>query len=481
MQFAQLLTPLAAALALAALPLSADTALSVHTRLFALDAEARAAVRLNLDACPAPGQAAVQLIHAPATLQWGDSRLQLQGETITWSPVDRLPAGLKLIADTTLPVGPTGHALLRCIASAQYMERLPEGTFALRRIEADSPEVPRYVLTFQVERKDRGNADFAVSCRPEIAIARRREPLAGVQIPIGKPLVDVFTDSLSFTARKGQWQALLLRPPAPFAAGALVLISLDDAPVAPAAAGEPPRKRAREISMVIDATRTTTEPPLVRPSPDAPVGYLLYDGGFGLYGRSHGRPHAPPAGNIRAAWQDALAHAGYLPAAPSRPPRIVLLYHWGLIREVDDPPSENALIQEWGASRMPKVRGQAFVAITAYDQADFADGRQTLLWRVRAETGDVDNLREIIPALVTASTSWLGQGQKQRSTATVQLAAQRVVTQPPCDNDPAAARTVDEARIRALIEAEQRAITARHDFAVAPEDQVPHRPLPAGE
>jgi len=484
MHFAKFL-PSVAALVLASASVSADTALSIRTKLFALDAAATASIRVESDSAAPRGQAATRLIRPTGTLRWGDSSLQLQGETMSWTPKDRWPAGLKLIADTPLPVGPTGHAELRCIATAEYMERLPEGTFALRRIEADSPEAPRYVLAFQVERKNDASVDLAVTCRPEVAVARRHAPLEGVRIPIGKPLVDVFVDKLSFTVRKGQWHALLLRPPAPFETGVLALINIGDEAVAsqPSAGNEPPRKPEREIEMVIAATRTAAETAPASPVSAAPAGYILYDGGLGAYGPSIGRPLlassiGQAAGTIRAAWQDALAHAGYRPASAMLAPRVVLVYHWGVTREIEDPLPERALVQEWGALHIGKARMKAFVAISAYDQADFAAGLRTLLWRVRAETTDVVKLREVLPALITASTSWLGRDQEGLSTATIRLADQRVVDRPPVDNDPAAALTIDETRVHALIEEEQRAITLHHDFPVSTEERMPRKRFP---
>lgn len=476
--------PIAAAMAFAALPLAADPALSVHARLFALDVAAREAVSPERDMSTRSGDDAVQLLRAPAALQWAGARLELRGDTCDWVPADVLPDGVTLIADSIMPVGPTGHAQLRCIAAAQYMERLPEGTFALRQVEADSPDVPRYVLTFQVEPKE--GDEVAVSCRTEFAVARRRAVVEGVQIPIGKPLVDVFSGELSFASVRDQWQALFFRPPAPFASGALALIRIGDAPAtppAPAVESNPPRKHAREIGMVIDATCTDAGSSLALPSATAPVGYLLYDGGFGEYGGAVVRAKIRADAAIRAAWQDALAHAGYLPATGALAPRIVLTYHWGLITEANDVPlpSDRAFVREWGGSEITAtLRRRAFVAISAYDYADFRAGRQTLLWRMRAETANLKELGEVFPALITASTSWIGKDQRQRSSATIQLADQRVVTRAPADNDPTAARTVDERRVRAMLEAEQRTITVRHDFSVASEEREPRRPLPGG-
>lgn len=481
MRPALLIPSLAAALIFAARPLAADADLAIHTQLFALDAAASAAVRLESTDPEPTNQGAVRILRAPATLRWGESRLELQGDTVGWLPADRLPAGIKLIADTPVPVGPTGHAVLRCIASAQYMERLPAGTFALRQIEADAPDAPRYVLAFRVVRNGSSAVELAVSCRPEIAIARRRAPLEGVQMPVGKPLVDVFADEIHFTIDRGRWLGLLIRPPAPFEAGALALVKIDAAPAAAPPAASVPRKRDRTIAMSISANRIAAESAADRPSPSAPVGYLLYDGGFGEYGAAIAGTRAPAAGPIRAAWQDALAHAGYRPAGADRPPKVVLIYHWGVTRWETRAQVPSLATYASPSDATTTLHEKAFFTLAAYDHADFAAGFRTLLWRVRAETGDVANLPEVFPALITASTSWLGQNQERPSTATIQLAAQRVVTAPPTENDPTAAGTIDEARVRALIENSQRALTRRRSFTVYDDARQPLPPLPAGK
>ena len=486
MNLAHILPTLAATLIIATPSLSADPCLSIHTRLFALDAAATTAARIEPDSPVPPTATAARLLHAPATIRWGEARLDLLGDTVNWTPADRLPPGFKLIADTTLPVGPTGNAVLRCIARVQYMERLPEGTFALRSIEADAPDAPRYVLAFKVAPQSPTTTEFAMRCRPEIAVAHRRTPVDGVNIPVGKPLVDVFSDELRFTARQGEWTALLMCPPAPFESGALVLFKIDSSP-SPSTATEPPHKRDRTLTMSIAATRTPAESPAVRPAPDAPVGYLLYDGGYGDYGEPMAGTRPPAAGPIRATWQDALLHAGYRPAGADLPPRLVLVYYSGVTRAETKTFVYNLATGDAQFSRgdtsstSTSLHEKAFVTISAFDHTDFVAGFRTLLWRVQAETRDVANLSEVLPALITASTSWLGQDQANRSTAKVQLANQRVVTQGPTENDSAAARKIDEDRVHALIEKERRIITSRHYFAVSADDRVPHTPLPTGK
>lgn len=459
---------LATGLSAFARPASAVPGLLIRTRLYSLTPDAAAVLQVQ----PPPSRAEeLQLLAPPFALRLGDSSVTVHEAAVQWTPAETPPAGVRQIADSELPVGLTGHAVLRCIARSEYMEPLPGGGFALRQLDPASPETPRYVLSFQVEHD---GPEIGVRCRAELAVARGRVPVEGVNLPVGKPLVGVFTDEIRFTTREGRWQALLYRPSASFGAGALALLRIERS----AAAAEPGPRSDRKLSIAVVADRTAAGLARAIPTAGAPVGYLLYEGGYGEYGTPVAASSPPPVAPIRAAWQDALAHAGYRPATGALPPSIVLVHHWGVTRVEKEVRAPAPAFGDSAAPLATALREKSFVAISAYDHAAFVAGFRTLLWRVQVNTGGGADLPTILPALVTASTSWLGRGGNRRDTATLNLGEQRPIVTPPANNDPAAARGVNEERLQWLVEQEQRTLTRHHIFGISPEERQERRPLP---
>jgi len=65
------------------------------------------------------------------------------------------------------------------------------------------------------------------------------------------------------------------------------------------------------------------------PSPSQPIYYLAESGGYRTEGHGAPNENPPPAAEITAALQHALAVNGYLPATPMHPPQLLVVYFWG--------------------------------------------------------------------------------------------------------------------------------------------------------
>ena len=104
-------------------------------------------------------------------------------------------------------------ATIRCMSPTQYFEKQADGTFRIREIAADSPDVPRYLLTFVAKPADNAALNLLVTCRSEIATVLSREPIPGVDLEVGRPRLSVRQDEIKLAMRVGEWAALLLRAP----------------------------------------------------------------------------------------------------------------------------------------------------------------------------------------------------------------------------------------------------------------------------
>ena len=151
------------------------------------------------------------VIKSPATIRFDKDTLALQGPEFSWSTGDRPPTAISLVPVPAMKFGLGQSATIRCVVPTQYMEKRPDGTFRLREIAPDSPDAPRYVLSFHVEPgRDPAN-DLLVTCRPEIAAINGREKIPGVDLDVGKPLMSSFNDEITLAVRLNEWSLLLFR------------------------------------------------------------------------------------------------------------------------------------------------------------------------------------------------------------------------------------------------------------------------------
>lgn len=152
-------------------------------------------------------------IYSPATIEFGEKKLSLEGAAFSWSGARNPPERFTLIE---LPVAitrlNTPVAMLSTVP-AQYIVKREDGTLELRNIAADSPDAPHCKVSFAIRSPDHANAELRVSCEVELATVSAREKIPGVNLDVGRPLLARFQGSVESAVRFGEWSAVLFRSP----------------------------------------------------------------------------------------------------------------------------------------------------------------------------------------------------------------------------------------------------------------------------
>jgi len=443
-------------------------------------------------AAPAPaaeGHPNATVVQSPGTLRLGDTVLSLQGSGYRWSSGEAAPASTAAVPVQPLHIQFNQPATIRCTAPTQYLEKQADGTFRIHEIAANSPDVPRYLLTFVAEPADNAALNLLVTCRSEIATVLSREPIPGVDLEVGRPRLGVRRDEIKLAMRVGEWAALLLRAPmesdysilalfkiAPVGAapGALATESPPPAPkaVPPAAPGAP-------LTVLVAGSGALTDAGAAVPkaTPRDPIRYLAFDGGF--FERSSSAADeergVPSGEQMGTALQAAMESQGFATAATGKPPAIVLVYHWGSIK-VDDR-------LNGGFPMAPSTRSLAFVIISAYDYADLIRHEKTLLWRAGLHSLDRPNdtpLGATLLALMRATGPLLGRNVATRPGGSVALPGPGDDTTDASSTNAALAvdpsGTLNGDVVRAVIAQERERLESRFDLPM--NDGEAHQPIP---
>ena len=226
-------------------------------------------------------------------------------------------------------------------------------------------------------------------------------------------------------------------------------------------------QRKPQIEMTVFTTVTDTGRLVAPASPDHPVYYAVYPGGFREFGGAYAGVHPPPLADLERVMKKALASQGYLPATDAaHRPSVLVVFTWGMHSRLDpnteaiSPQAmirnmleraalvggtgfaqrvghayeERALSQLSGPSftdasfnlidpvhRLTAGDAKAeylmyqihediyFVVASAYDYAAVAQGKRTLLWRTNmtVNTGGV-NMKETLPPLIATAAPFFG-------------------------------------------------------------------------
>ncbi len=422
------------------------------------------------------------------TIHFDQHTLALQGGEFKWSPEDTAPKSITLIPVRPLRLGFNQPATIRCAVPTQYLEKQADGTYSLREIAADSPDAPRYLLTFLVEPGRAAANDLLVTCRTEIATIRAREKLPGVDLEIGRPLLNVRRDENKLEVHKDEWAALLLRAPQENDYSVLTLLKISDDPAAPSCADAktlPPTPTPQAspsaaspamatIEFGGNAATTAAGAKARQPGPGNPVPYLAYDGGFIELGAVIVGTKAPGAAEMSAAFRAVVEAKGYVPATALLPPAVVLVYHWGYVG------SDLHGFREGGIPMTGAIHNDSFVIISAYDFGDLARNQRTLLWRVGLHSSDPAPVTKALPALMGAAGPFLGRNLATRPGNRVAIASHEVDTAiVPSLPSPVAAGVVsalDDESVRYLIEQERRTLESKLDLPMSDANPRPLRP-----
>ena len=185
-----------------------------------------------------PSEGHTVVIKSPSTIRFDNNTLVLQGSEFRWSTGDAPPRAINPVPVPTMKFALNQSATIRCVVPTQYMEKRADGTFNLREIASDSPDVPRYVLSFHVEPGSDATNELLVTCRPEIATIRGREKIPGVDLEIGRPLMSSFNDEIKLAVKKDEWSLLLFRAPRANDYSVMTLFKIDNEPAPSTGAGQ---------------------------------------------------------------------------------------------------------------------------------------------------------------------------------------------------------------------------------------------------
>jgi hypothetical protein len=196
------------------------------------------------------------------------------------------------------------------------------------------------------------------------------------------------------------------------------------------------------IGVVVEVTDAGKK--IERPAPDKPAYYEPLVLGYREMGgvvTNYQRP-PPPASDVERALVQALAAQDYLVAPSQTPASLLLVFRWGIVdgemkpifdakdQAIDkiDPvnddellalvvgqswyelyPSGNPNARELVANLHDKNASRYFLIISALDARDFANHKQTLLWRAHVTTQYWEHyIDEVLGTMITASAPLLG-------------------------------------------------------------------------
>ncbi len=198
------------------------------------------------------------------------------------------------------------------------------------------------------------------------------------------------------------------------------------------------------VDLIVVAEQTAQGVKLARPTPEHPAYYLAFDAGAVDAGLPAGSAPRLAAAAIEQPLHNALRSEGYEAATAQIAPSLVLISHWGCIRpgvpsrlvwegRLDGVAmgrpvsvSEEFSIEGGAAddrSPPPVPRKQArlapdaryFVVVSAYDFADLARQKPTLLWRVQLSAPvSRGAITEVLPALATGGGPFLARSFDSR-------------------------------------------------------------------
>ena len=228
------------------------------------DVRVEASVGGSAEGKASAGDGHAMVARSPSTIHFDDETLSLKGSEFKWSTGDAPPATVSLVSVSKILFGLNQSATIRCVVPAQYMEKRADGSFSVHEIGADSPDVPRFVLSFHVEAVRGSGNELLVTSRPEVATIRGREKIPGVDLEIGKPQMSSFNDEIELAVKKSEWSMLLFRAPKVNDYSVLALFKIeneaDSQPVADRVALPTNSAPAAEIDLAREAPVPATEP-----------------------------------------------------------------------------------------------------------------------------------------------------------------------------------------------------------------------------
>jgi hypothetical protein len=167
------------------------------------------------------------LFQSPAELPFGDKTLALKGRQFIWGGDGVPPDGFNLVDTPVIDLSVGRPVVLLSSVPIQYLEKSEAGALQVREIPANSPDAPHFRLKFTLQGEADGGARLQLECDVQVAAVGRREGVAGVTLPVGKPVLSRFEEKLDVRVTPQEWSASVVRPAAPGGFGLLVLMKAE--------------------------------------------------------------------------------------------------------------------------------------------------------------------------------------------------------------------------------------------------------------
>ncbi len=241
----------------------------------------------------------------------------------------------------------------------------------------------------------------------------------------------------------------------------------------------------------IDAVVVTEQVSGQAPVQDQGRTAAVYDGGYIDAGDPIAGDRAPSAAEVGQAVRSALQADGFRPTEHGVSPDLLIVYHWGVIRQgrggragvssldnlyrarlyltaparvandIESSVNRHQTVN-WTAERQEAFQlahdDRYFVIVSAYDYAALDKSQRVLLWQTRISSRATGpSMQEILPSLIAAGSDYFGRNSDtaiDRQVSLVNVSARDAVT--PFPSRPEVATSTTDKTIRQIIDQETR-------------------------
>ncbi|HUG10195.1 MAG TPA: hypothetical protein VMM36_04240 [Opitutaceae bacterium] len=167
----------------------------------------------GISADSALGEDGGVVFQSPAVVQFGEVSLSLDGSRFSWSSGMNPPDRFTRVETPNASLLSGKPVALLFTSPVQYLEKVADGSLQVREIPGDSPDAPHWRLSFKLKREADESGDFAMECEVDVASVISRESMPGVRLPVGKPVLARFNETLQLGLSAEEWSALVVRAP----------------------------------------------------------------------------------------------------------------------------------------------------------------------------------------------------------------------------------------------------------------------------
>lgn len=219
---------------------------------------------VKLPAAKGAGDNGAVVVRSPATIEFDQETLSLNGADISWSGGRNPPERFTLVKIPEIITAPGKPVEILSTAPIQYIEKEADGTLQVRNIGKDSADAPHWRIRFTVVSPDETSEDLRVSCNLDWATVSARANVPGVSLDVGRPLLARFQDRIELTVRSGEWAALLLRAPNGSDYSLLLLLKTMPAQASDTRGGQADRRMtAEELAVFVTYYYRHPQPELI--------------------------------------------------------------------------------------------------------------------------------------------------------------------------------------------------------------------------